>query len=157
MPRPNPATLFKREESKRERKYENHILRQSFSFQPTCLRVRGGQGGCSKGSAICLLFVCYLFAICFQIKFMFWINLRLCCIPLLHPSYPLPTHRIVASCPPPPPPPRLPHGQKCKSPGNNLPPARHFKRTRAFLPLRRAGFPAIHYLRGEIKTTNGSA
>ena len=86
----NSPTLRKKRQRAREGDWQNG--RKSG--------VAGVQGGCSKGSAICLLFVSYLFAICLQIEFMSEINLKLHSVSPLPPSYPLPTRRIAATSPP---------------------------------------------------------
>ena len=56
----------------------------------------GWQGGCSKGSAICLLFVSYLFAICSQIQIQSQINSSPPPNPKLHP----PCHQDTSRIPP---------------------------------------------------------
>ena len=62
-----------------------------------CGLVGGGwQGGCSKGSAICLLFVSYLFAICSQIQIQSQINRSPLPNPKLHP----PCHQDTSRIPP---------------------------------------------------------
>ena len=93
-----------------------------------CGLVGGGwQGGCSKGSAICLLFVSYLFAICSQIQIQSQINSSPPPNPKLHPPSPPPSPGLPAGCPSP----LLKQGRdsrrrptrECVEMANNTPPA----------------------------------